>query len=112
MPRTTEYAFDMMLAAINPDNYTSEVELEDAAPSLDTVVGRRLAYERLSDEAKRVIAVIINAPEEVLETIAKDGRGGWSRRKVERHFCRKWGSKKRAHRVVEEIRAFVNSFLV
>ena len=104
------------LVAVNVamENYADvyEEEIPDEHPDPETTLLRKQAYYSLSDEARRVIRIIINSPIEVLETIAgSPKRKKLSASRIERHLAKKWKSPSRARRVVNEIKGFVRTCL-
>jgi len=69
-------------------------------------------YDNLSNEAKRIIRIIINSPQEILEAIAATPKYKlWSAERVVDYFGNKWSSRKKAERAVGEIKKFVRTCL-
>jgi len=110
MKVTKEWNWLAVYNAVNPENYLPIEDGIDKAidpsPSPEQAVVGRDLYERLSDEAKRVLTIIYNAPEETLYALfASPVYKRFSYARILQHFAHKWG-KKKATKVLNELRDF------
>jgi len=105
------------LAAVNAastENYVDiwSCEIVDEGIDQETLLARRQAYYNLSEEARRVIRIVINSPMEVIETIAgSPKRKRPSASRIERHLAKKWRNPLKAYKAVNEIKGFVRDYL-
>jgi hypothetical protein len=65
------------------------------------------SYESLSDEAKQVIAIVIDTPSEMLELISSPITNKVSKDRIARMLRNQWGERKFVAELMEEITMFV-----
>lgn len=65
-------------------------------------------YQRLSNEAKEVIGIILNSPSEVLDLLRTPKHKKISRRIVQQKLSLLWNSKFLAEKTIEELRQWAN----
>lgn len=68
-------------------------------------------YNNLSDEAKQLIAMVIDCPKEIFSIIASKKTKKISKVRVERFLHKSWKDPWYAYKVVSEVEAYVKSSL-
>jgi hypothetical protein len=95
-----QYAHELV-ANDNPETILIRAEQERIS---------RNVYAQLSDEAKGVIKLIINAPAEIMDVIATKKHKRISKDRIYRMLSKQWRDKIYARGVIDELVAFVRTF--
>lgn len=110
------------IEAFNPFNYVSisDPENEDMVDDQDDpekillkkekdrIIEER--YEGLSQEAKELLRMVLNAPTEVLDAISTPKHKTIKKDLIVKWLAKLWKDKKEAKRVVRELEALVKDF--
>jgi len=92
-----------------------EIEVESDAMSQEDAAIKSDLYEKLSEEAKEVVSIILKAPPELIkfDVITYDGK--WKKRDgdnqyyLKRYFRKLWGSRLLVKHAFKELETFVKS---
>ena len=98
-------AFNILTGDI--DNI-DDIELRSHAQSQEKLVIKVQEYERLSPEAKEVIMIIINGPQEVFDQFLTEARRIISKKKIKKFFKSYFNSEFIANNTIKEIAKWVN----
>ena len=127
-----EFAWIQGVAAMNPNNYVpfdipgqnkwgQEVEIlvDDHTPETAFIekekeVAVSSRYQNLSDEAKQIINIVINSPQELARIFltgqGKIAKGEICCTRLEGFLTKQWKDKRYARHVIQEIKEFVRLF--
>ncbi len=66
--------------------------------------------QNLSEEARQVVEMIINAPMEIMKAIGVKTLKGVTAEKLEKYLRKQWRDRRYAHQVIQELSNFVKAF--
>jgi len=88
------------------DNHYSILTAPDLSPELLLI--KMENYNRLSAEAKEMIAIILNAPIEIADLLKTPKRKQYSRTAIRNYFSKLWYSRFIADITIKEVARWVN----
>jgi hypothetical protein len=114
------------IVAFNPNSYVPHDQPEMEELLVDTVTPEEIlerkekeetrnnAFESMSDEAKQIIDIIINSPQELasvfLTPSGRMAKGDVCRNRLFLTLARQWKDRRYARKTIEEIQIFVGTF--
>lgn len=98
------------LFSVNPcDIYEDyQIPLHSHIPSPETLVIKKQAYERLSDEAKEIITTVCYSTGEIYDMISTPKTGVLTKKSIRKYFRRVWQSKFITEHTLREITTWAN----
>lgn len=77
-------------------------------PSPEDIVIKKDLYNKMSVEAKEIISIILNAPDEILKEIATPKRKQVTKKRVKKFFSKVWISEFIAEYTIRDISKWAN----
>jgi len=116
--RWTEWDIANVINITNHDSYTTIKEEHEEPgeyilshyPDPEKALLKKESYQSLSNEAKYVIELCLNAPAEILDTIISPVRGVISKHRIIRFCAKQWRNSRKTQAVFQELWEFVNNF--
>jgi predicted secreted protein len=93
--------FNQLVDHNNPEVIYMEIERKNII---------KKAYANLSSEAKQVIQIVLDAPNEIMEIIASPRTRLISQKRIESMMRRQWKEKSYTKQVMKELNNFVKNF--
>jgi len=107
----TEWNILNVISASNESNYVDESEIflidETVNPEKDLI--KKESYQNLSDEAKQVIDICLNAPMEIMNQLKSPIFGVVSKNSLLKYFRKIW-KRQKTFSVFQEVSEFVENF--
>jgi hypothetical protein len=97
------------MKGLEPLDPHSEDPLPSKLPSPEEIVIKKQLFQKLSREAKEVIGIILEAPDEIVDLIKTREQKRITKRRIKDHLIKTFGGKFTAEMIIKEIQDWVKN---